>query len=243
MSDARKRAPRPPAGTGLARTTSPAPPAVVEDCWNTIGVTGDSSCGELEKFVQCHNCPVFARAGLNLLNRPLPPDYRREWTDYLGVNHRPAAGRKPSVVMFRVDREWMALPTHAFQEVAEHRPVHSLPHRCHGVVLGLVNVRGELLLCLSISRLLGLDPGASPEKLRTYYDRLLVVAWEGKRLTFPADEVHGLHRFAPGDLCRPPPTITRAALTFTLGLFPWQQQMVALLDPELLFSTLNRSLS
>src|SRR2546422_1979826 len=37
-------------------------------------------------------------------------------------------------------------------EVAERRVIHSLPHRRTGIVLGVVNVRGELLVCVSLGR-------------------------------------------------------------------------------------------
>ncbi len=227
-----------------AKTATPAElPGEIDDCWNTIGIRGDASCRELEKYIQCHNCPVHARAGLQLLNRTPPADYRREWTEYFAERRKSAGGGRISVIVFRVGREWLALPTLAFQEVAEHRPVHSIPHRRHGIVLGLVNVRGELLLCVSVGGLLGLDPAASLEKLRAFYDRLLVITWEGRRLGFPVDEVDGLHRFPPEDLIQPPATLAKGAVTFTRRLISWQGKMVGLLEPEPLFSTLNRSLS
>ena len=68
-----------------------------------------------------------------------------------------AAPAKASALLFRINAEWLALPTQAFQEVAEHRLVHSLPHRRQGIVLGLVNIRGELLICVSLGHLLGLE--------------------------------------------------------------------------------------
>ena len=42
------------------------------------------------------------------------------------------------------------------------RLIHSLPHRRQGIVLGLVNVRGELLICVSLARLLGIVPDPHP---------------------------------------------------------------------------------
>lgn len=77
---------------------------------------------------------------------------------------RKSAG-KLSFVVFRIGPELFALPTQVLHEVAESRGIHSLPHRRHSVVLGLVNIRGELLICVSVGRLLGLDrdlEGARP---------------------------------------------------------------------------------
>ena len=120
-------------------------PAQVYDCWKTIGVEGNGTCRELPGFIHCRNCPVYSAAGLQLLNRPLPADYRREWTEHFAQKQKLSTPLKTSALIFRIDREWLALPTHAFQEVAERRAIHTLPHRRQGIVLGLVNIRGELL--------------------------------------------------------------------------------------------------
>ena len=57
-------------------------PAQVHDCWSTIGVSGNGTCRELQTFVHCRNCPVYSAAGIQLLDRPLPADYRRERTGH-----------------------------------------------------------------------------------------------------------------------------------------------------------------
>ena len=43
-----------------------------------------------------------------------------------------------------------------YEEIAERRSLHSLPHRRRGIVMGIVNIRGELLICASLGKLLGL---------------------------------------------------------------------------------------
>ena len=217
-------------------------PASIHACWNDIGVYGTSACSELEKFVHCRNCPVYSTAGVELLDRPLPDDYRREWSQHFAIEKHRATPAKLSVVIFRIAAEWLALPTTAFQEVAERRLTHSLPHRRQGIVVGLINVRGELLICVSLRRLLGLDRGAKPPA-RQPTDRLLVVNWDGNRLVFAVDEIHGVHRFQPKELREAPATVSKSSLTFTQGVFLWEQHPVGLLEPESLFSTLNRSLA
>jgi chemotaxis-related protein WspD len=219
-------------------------PAAIYDCWNTIGVEGNGTCRELNRFIHCRNCPVYSTAALQLLDRPLTPDYRREWTEHFARKKENGTPARLSVLLFRVATEWLALPTAAFQEIAERRVMHSLPHRRGKLVLGLVNVRGELTICVSLARLLGLQQDTQHlQKFRTVYDRLLVTHWAGGRLAFPVEEVHGIHRFQRNDLRDPPATVSRSSLTYTQGVIIWHDHTVGVLNADTLFASLNRNLS
>jgi len=216
--------------------------ATVFDCWNTIGVEGNGSCGELLKFVHCRNCPVYSAAGLQLLNRPLAPAYRAEQTAHYATRKKLTAPARVSVVIFRLESECFALPTQAFQEVAERRPQHSLPHRARSIALGIVNVRGELLVCASLGRLLGVVEN-TPRNRRGQLDRLLVASWNGQRVAFPVDEVFGIHRFQQDEVRAAPSTVARSTLTYTRGVIVWRERAVGFLHADSLFAALNRSLS
>ncbi len=204
---------------------------------------GNGNCPELQKVIHCHNCPVYSKAGVQLLDRPLLPEYRRAWTEHFAQERKLAVSVKTSALLFRINAEWLALPTPAFQEVAERRPVHSLPHRRQSIVLGLVNVRGELLICVSLGRLLGLDGSPLRETGRSSYDRLLVAKWDGHRFVFPVDEVRGIHRFQTPEVQGLPATLAKSKLSYMQGILWWQDRNVGLLDADLLFSSLNRSLT
>lgn len=240
----------------LVNTTEPPnqAPAVpqIKACWNEIGVRGNGTCPKLAEVIRCRNCPVLSTAALRLLDRPLAPEHRRAWTEHFAQKQTPVAPAQSSALLFRVHTEWLALPTQAFQEVAERRPVHSLPNRRQGIVLGLVNVRGELLICVSLSHLLRLDATPPRDTRHPTYDRLLVANWTGHRFVFPADEVHGIHRFQTQELTEPPATLAKSALRtphsplptqFARGILRWQGRTVGLLDADRVFSSLNRSLT
>jgi chemotaxis-related protein WspD len=173
----------------------------------------------------------------------LPADYRRERAEHYAQEKKTAPPARLSVVIFRLASEWLALPTTAFQEVAERRAMHSLPHRRRSLALGLVNVRGELLVCASVARLVGLEPGSPREKSRAVFDRLLVTSWNGLRVAFPVDEVFGIQRFSKLELKEPPATISKSALTYTQGILAWRDRTVGLLDADAFFSTLNHRLA
>jgi chemotaxis-related protein WspD len=257
INQARAQGPRPDA-KGEATSALPYDPAAlicsddpspVHDCWNTIGVEGNGTCRELQRFIHCRNCPVYSTAGLQLLNQPLTLEYRREQTGHYAATKTRNRPAKTSVVIFRLGPEWLALPTAAFQEVAQRRGVHSLPHRRRSIALGLVNIRGELLICASLARFLGLELETQPDKTRGAFERLLVVNWDTgagaarTRLAFPVDEVHGIQRIHTEDIKDPPATLSKSALTYTNGVFAWRERTVGCLEAESLFNALNRSLT
>ena len=173
-------------------------------------------------------------------------DYRRTWSEHYAGEKKLTAHTKTSVVIFRINSEWLALPTQAFQEVAERRVMHTLPHRRRELVLGLVNVRGELLVCVSLDQWLGLGEGKAKAEMPSAFrfsSRLLVANWESQRIAFPVEEVHGIHRVYWEELREPPSTIARSMDTYSRGVFAWRDHTVGFLDAEVLFSTLNRSLT
>ncbi|HWJ76138.1 MAG TPA: chemotaxis protein CheW [Kaistia sp.] len=186
-----------------------------------------------------------------LLDRPLPPGYREDWARHFAgtaaVSDRVAdsASADQTVVIFRIGAEWLALSTALFHEIAEPRRIHSLPHRRDEMLLGIVNVRGELLVCVSLAALLGIGDGSSGERsdrIKTFA-RMVVIGREGRRLAFPVDEVHGIHRYAAGDLTGTPATIGKAAARFATAMISWQGRSVGRLDDQLVLDALDRSIA
>ena len=218
--------------------------AVPDDCWNRIGVCGDGSCPTLPQYVHCRNCPVYSAGAATLLDADVPASYFAEQTAYFAESARATdKGETRSVVIFRVASEWLALPTPVVIEVANRLPIHSLPHRPNGVVLGLASVRGELLVCVSLLQVVGGQPAAPTIHGRdAVYERLLVVRREAVHVVCPVDEVHGIHYFHPSELKAVPTTVAKAAITYSTALLPWKGRSVGTLDDQLLFYTLKRSL-
>jgi chemotaxis-related protein WspD len=206
-------------------------------CWKAIGVYGDASCSELVELVHCRNCPVYASAAAQLLDVEAPARYTQEWTQIVAADKPAAPIESFSVVIFRVGVEWLALPSAVFKEIADDRRVHSLPHRRNGALLGVVNIRGELLLCTSLKHILGASSAAGAQKM----PRMLVIQQNGERTVCPVDEVHGIERFPAEELKQVPATLAGAAVTFTKAVLFWRQRSVGVLDAERLFTALNRS--
>jgi chemotaxis-related protein WspD len=224
---------------------APSTAAIVNLCWNTIGVRGDGSCPELREYVHCRNCPVYSAGAAARLDSEAPEGYLATWMSYVAAPGSKAARKTESVVIFRVASEWLALPTSAVVEVANARPVHSLPHRRNGIVLGLTNIRGELLVCVSLGQVVGVDApiAASGDVRHKVYPRLLVVRGEDVRAVCPVDEVYGVHRFRETDLRPVPATVAKATVTYSTAVLKWGTQSVGVLDDQLLFYALRRSLA
>ena len=217
----------------------------IDDCWNRIGIWGRQTprCARLEEHVHCRNCEVYRAAGQRLRERPLPADYQAEWTDII-ANRKPesqAAGR--AALVFRLGREWLALPAGMMEEVMELRPVHTLPHRSSAVLLGLVNIRGKLRLCFSLAALLGIEADGARQHTAGTYPRMLVVKTDGQQFVFSADEVRGTHRHAPEQIGELPATLAGALTRYSSGTLRVGELNVGLLDLELLTYAFTRSLA
>lgn len=223
-----------------------------DDCWNRIGVRGDSSCERLAEHVRCLNCPVFEAAAARLLDRPVSQidlaHHELRAPASVPARRSDAQGESESFLVFRIGDAWLALPTPIFERIVQTRPVHSLPHRQHRAVLGVVNVQGDLLVCVSLALLLGFEAGASAardkqdERARHELPRLLVVSRADEQAAFPVDQVDGVHRIALDTFLPPPATLSQAAAAHTRGVASWRGMSLGLLDADALFDTLNRSL-
>jgi chemotaxis-related protein WspD len=224
-------------------------PAELDACWSKIGVRGDGSCPELRHHVHCRNCPVHAAAALKLLDRPPPSGYIEEWTEHIaritgsrdGSASTASTRDGASALVFQLGHEFLALPTSVVKEVAELRVIHRLPQRRDGPVLGIANIRGELLVCVSLGRLLDVDE--TPQAPRGPAGRLLVIGRDDRRTVLPVGAVHGIHRYRVRDLARTPATIAKAASPYTEAMLSWQDRTVACLDADRLLAAVDRCIA
>jgi len=216
----------------------------VDNCWKRIGVWGNKECTELPHCLHCRNCEVYSRAGRRLLDRALPPNYVREWTKLLAApEEKPLPGRI-SLLIFRLGPEWFALTTSLLVEVMETQDVHSIPHRGNPVLLGLINVRGEIRLCVSIGKLLGVDKDftATETGSTRKKTRMLLASMNGEYLAFHVSEACGIHRYHPSELQSLPATLSKEASAYSKGLLYWEDHHVAVLDGNILFEKLMGSI-
>ena len=227
--------------------------SVQTNCWYRIGVQGDRSCPELQTVIHCQNCPVYSHAGRGLLERPAPAGYVAEWTHLLAQppDSQPAdPGETLTANIFRLGQEWLALPASIFNQVLVPSPIHSLPHSTNPVLRGIVNVRGQLLLCISLHALLGIE-GSNPDPANIpplpvikcqpgSYPRLVVIEQPREVWAFEVDEIYGLHQYSTGVLRNAPTLSSKTVATFVQGILPWRDRNVSCLNADRLFEALRQ---
>jgi chemotaxis-related protein WspD len=219
------------------------------DCWNHIGVSGDRTCPELSSFIHCRNCPVFATAARSFFERPAPEGYLASWSRWLanaverveddeGVreyeNETRSHQEKVSVLIFRLGPEWLAFRTQTVAEVTTPRPVHRVPHRTNEVFLGLVNLQGQVQLCVSLHGLLGVAVTATPARLVVVRDRNRAESW-----AFAADQVLGVQRIPRTRWRNVPSTLANPTVGFSQAVLSWKERSIGLLDEERVFMALR----
>jgi chemotaxis-related protein WspD len=224
----------------------------MEECWSKIGVAGDRSCPELEGFIHCRNCPVLAEAARSFFDREPPEGYLETWSEILQTPEEETEADSVSMLIFRVAREWLSLPTTLLVEVTEMKPLHTIPHRRGGILEGLVNIRGQLQLCVSLKRLLGIDDSSTlpipqdnlpPLIAEASARRLLVLEDGDERWVIAADEVAGVHAVPRSRLRSVPATVGQAGSRHAEALVDWKDTVVGFLDGERLLEHLRTELS
>ena len=229
--------------TGLSRHVV----APMDNCWRHIGVSGDRSCPELATFIHCRNCPVLTSAARRFFDRPAPAGYLDSWREILEQPEVARDADARSVLVFRIGDDWLALPTAVLVEVTSPRQLHRVPHRSGAELAGIVNIRGQLQLCILLEGLLGLPAPAVGIPFAASTARLIVVERVGdrgaERWAFRVDEVAGVHRVPGQSLRDVPATVSGAGTRATTALFSWHDRTVGLLDVSRLLDGLHGRIS
>jgi chemotaxis-related protein WspD len=189
-----------------------------------------------------------ARAS-EFFDRPPPQGYLEEWSKRLAAADEETARELVSLVIFRLNHEVLSVRISALVEVTLPQPVHVLPHRSNKVLLGLVNIRGQLRLCVSLHGLLGIDEatqavtpnGENPKALESTR-RLLILQDRSDSWVFPVEEVLAVHRLDFSEARAVPATLGKGS-SISSDVFDWKGITVGLLDEPRLFASLRSSCS
>lgn len=207
-------------------------------CWRNEGVYGDRTCPELKTLFHCRNCRFFAEGAAAMFNREMPEPYIEELTRSLAEPIAPDRPADKTALAFRIGPEWLALPAPAFVEFTKPCAVRAVPHRANAIFAGITSIRGEILLCFSLSALLGIP--AEPESSSR---RFCVLLGLNRKWVFTADEVYGLFAYAADDLQPVPVTVAKQAHKYATGIVPVKNRQAGLLNADHVFAAFERSLA
>ncbi|GLH18720.1 chemotaxis protein CheW [Pseudomonas atacamensis] len=211
----------------------------IDDCWNRIGIHGDKSCPLLEEHIHCRNCSVYSAAATRLLDRySLQQDQREAVVSKVEIDVKTR-----SLLMFRLGEEWLGLATRTLVEVAPLQAIHSLPHQRSRALLGVANVRGALVACLSLVELLDLDGSVAPVSGGRVMPRMLIIAAHGGPVVVPVDEVDGIHAIDERILDAASQSGAQASAKYTRGVLQYRGRSLRWLDEEQLLTAVTRSLT
>lgn len=194
--------------------------------------------------MNCENDNSKTDALSHLLDRPAPSGYLEDWHARIREKRDEEEKNMLPLLVFRINQEWLALSVRAVAEITADAPVHRVPHRTNKVLRGIVNVRGELQLAISLRSLIEVEQSNdAPVSNGNAYPRQIVLQREGERFVSRVDEVVGIVPFEQDSMEPNPVNVSKSLATYTRGLYPWQKTKVAHLDDELVFhSILNKYL-
>jgi len=222
------------------------PALKVNHCWSRIGVWGTQTprCDKLEKVTHCRNCEIYSSAGRGLLERTLLPEYVDEWTQLLAKSTQATLAKTQSVLAFRIGDEYVAIAIELVKEIIEMGRMHRIPHKSNSVLKGLVSIRGELKLCVSIGGLLGIKKGELnyfDQQHISYSERLIVIVKGDDEFVFPVSEVIGICRVDPNSMHETPSTISKSMSSNIAGIFKIDGRNIGMLDEHKLFDGFGRN--
>ncbi|HED17714.1 MAG TPA: purine-binding chemotaxis protein CheW [Gammaproteobacteria bacterium] len=211
------------------------------DCWNSVGVWSKQSerCSRLLEVIHCQNCDIYKQAGRSRLSLQADSDYLQQWSDNLAQKPAEQHQDECSAIVFRLGDEMYALSTEVLNDVTHPRQPHRIPHRSNNVLSGLVNIRGELVLCISLAGLLGLR---YQQVTKTDTGRMIVAQFDELTVAFPVDQVEGITRYAYDTVQEPPATLSRHDGNYIQGLLASPDTQTGLLNHQLIQTTINRLL-
>jgi len=214
----------------------------INDCWNTIGVWGDQTprCERLQELIHCHNCDIYSQAGSLLLSRTAEEEYLTEWKNNLSAPRLDKNIHLKSALAFRMGDEWFAIASRYVKEITHCDKHHTLPHRKNHVLRGLVNVRGELLLNVSLGYLFKVSK--SETESRYTQERYIVIDDGDEQFAFPVTEAREIIHYDNNNIQATPSTLRKDTSCFVKGIIRHKDTDVGILDSDLVFTALHKNI-
>lgn len=185
------------------------------------------------------------KAATKLLEIPADPAYLNEWSSIL---EKPSEEfeevQEEPIVVFRLKGEWLGLSAYVFREIIPFKKIHTIPHKSNQTLLGLVNLRGQLKLCVSMHHMLSINNSGAydlSKDTQTNFPRMVCIYKNKQQWVFPADEVYGIYRLNLEEKHNVPITVSKSTANYLEGMFQIEEKIVGLINKDVLLENLIRS--
>lgn len=136
------------------------------------------------------------------------------------------------IVEFQVGSNKFGINVIKVKEIIQPIPVTFIPH-AHPHVEGIVQLRGEVLPVVSMSKVLGLPAGNRNEQ-----EKYIVAEFNKQRVVFHVDNVSQIHRISWNQIEKPS-DIYQGNASHVIGVIKREEEMILLLDFERVIVDIN----
>ena len=166
-----------------------------------------------------------------LLDRPVSDHDLAEAARVAAIPFEARTAKTTGVLVFRLEKELLALPAASLRRVTPVARASAIPHRRSRLLRGICSVRGELILCVDLRALLGVNgetvqSGADTQSSR----RMIVLGPPDASWVFEVDALIGIERIDAASLRSAPVTVEYASSAFVTGLADLEVGCVSVLD-------------
>ena len=172
----------------------------------------------------------MSEKGNGIFSRPLPEGYREELGALIAEEAAAPARELGSMLLFQLGGLKLALPTKVATGVAPILHIARIPHRSGTVLLGVTAFRGDILPCVSLARLLELEPVQSGTA-RT----LILEESPGRRWAVPIEGVLGIRLVAQSERATKQEAESKLGAHWIRESFRDGAEVFPLLDSDVLF--------
>lgn len=184
-------------------------------------------------------------AAIRLLDRPLSESDLAAGARLASQPMEADGRRTVGLLFFRIGPETLAVPAKSLRRITTFSRPSPIPHRASGLLRGLCNIRGELVLCADLHRLLGLPDRAERDPASADADqrRMIMIGPADASWVFEVDSLIGIERIDPAAMLAPPVTVERALEAFVTGLADIDGVRATVLDADRVLSGFQAGLS
>ncbi len=181
----------------------------------------------------------------SLLSRSPPEGYLEDLTSKFQSDSGEIAKENfTSFFIFRLHEEWLAMPTEVVKQSSVKKQVHSIPHKSNDVLRGTANIDGQLKLVVALENILEIKPKKDVHHHWQHeFCRMFVIQQGIEEWVIEAHEVLGIRRLDLDQMENVPVTVSKSTANYFKGIYDYGGMHIGLLEEELLFFSLKRSVS